>query len=111
MDWSCDLGSYSWSNVCLGVLMTTFTTEDRIIAEKNGSFTINCEGESIVSTRNLGMVGKAYKTASEAFRDADYATAIERPQSCDFSGFGAFLGALVFLAVFAYGFWLTIGRF
>jgi hypothetical protein len=57
------------------------------------------------------MVGKAYKTASEAFRDADYATAIERPQSSDLSGFGAFFGALVFLAVFAYGFWLTIGRF
>jgi hypothetical protein len=91
--------------------MTTFTTEDRIIAEKDGSFTINCEGESTVSTRNLGMVGKAYKTASEAFRDADYATAIERPHQTDFSGFGAFLGALVFLAVFAYGFWLTIGRF
>jgi hypothetical protein len=91
--------------------MTTFTTEDRIIAEKDGSFTINCEGESTVSTRNFGMVGKSYKTASEAFRDADYATAIERPQQTDFSGIGAFLGALVFLAVFAYGFWLTIGRF
>lgn len=64
-----------------------------------------------MSTRNFGMVGKAYRTSSEAFRDADYATAIERPTSSDFSGFGAFLGALAFLAVFAYGFWLTIGRF
>jgi hypothetical protein len=57
------------------------------------------------------MVGKAYKTASEAFKDADYATAIERPHQTDFSGIGAFLAALAFLAVFAYGFWLTIGRY
>ena len=91
--------------------MTTFTTEDRLIAEKDGSLTINCEGESTVSTRSKGMVGKTYKSASEAFKDADYATAIQRPESSDFSGFGAFCGALVFLAVFAYGFWLTIGRF
>ena len=106
-----NFGRSSRSNVWLGFLMTTFTTEDRIIAEKDGSFTINCEGKSTVSTRNFGMVGKAYKTASEAFKDADYATAIERPKSSDFSGFGAFLGALVFLIVFSYGFWLTIGRF
>ena len=64
-----------------------------------------------MSTRSQGMVGKSYKSASEAFKDADYANAIERPESSDFSGFGAFLGALAFLAVFAYGFWLTIGRF
>jgi hypothetical protein len=64
-----------------------------------------------MSTRNFGMVGKSYKTASEAFRDADYATAIQRPQSSDFSGFGAFCGAILFVSVFGYGFWLTIGRF
>jgi hypothetical protein len=64
-----------------------------------------------MSTRNFGMVGKTYRTASEAFRDADYATAIHRPQETDFSGIGAFLGAMLFLAVFAYGFWLTIGRY
>jgi len=29
--------------------------------------------------RNVGMVGKTYKTASEAFKDAEYATAITRP--------------------------------
>jgi len=62
-----------------------------------------------MSTRNFGMVGKAYKTASEAFKDADYATAIERPQSSDFSGFGAFCGGMLFVAVFAYGFYRTLG--
>lgn len=65
----------------------------------------------LMSTRSIGMVGKSYKSVSEAFKDADYATAIERPQSSDFSGFGAFCGAMLFVAVFAYGFWLTIGRF
>ena len=84
MGWSNYFGCNSWLYVWMGVLM---------------------------STRNFGMVGKAYKTASEAFKDADYATAIERPESSDFSGIGAFLGALLFLAVFAYGFWLTIGRY
>lgn len=64
-----------------------------------------------MSTRNFGMVGKAYRTASEAFKDADYATAIQRPESSDFSGFGAFMGGLLFVAVFAYAFWLTIGRY
>jgi hypothetical protein len=54
------------------------------------------------------MVGKTYKSASEAFKDADYATAIERPQSSDFDGFGAFCGGMLFLAIFAYCFWKTI---
>jgi hypothetical protein len=30
--------------------MTTFTTEDRIIAEKDGSFTINVNGGSVISS-------------------------------------------------------------
>ena len=34
-----------------------------------------------MSTRTFGMIGKTYRTASEAFKDADYATAITRPQS------------------------------
>ena len=55
--------------------------------------------------------GKTYRSASEAFRDADYATAIQRPVKTDYSGFGAFMGALAFLAIFAYCFWLTIGRY
>ena len=29
--------------------MTTFTTEDRILAEKNGSFTINVEGGTVTT--------------------------------------------------------------
>jgi len=62
-----------------------------------------------MSTRTVGMVGKTYKTASEAFKDADYATAIERPQSSDFSGFGAFCGGMLFVAVFAYSFYKTLG--
>jgi hypothetical protein len=61
-----------------------------------------------MSTRSKGMVGKTYKSASEAFKDADYASAIERPQQSDFSGFGAFCGGLLFVAVFAYSFWRTI---
>lgn len=34
-----------------------------------------------MSMRTFGMVGKSYKTASEAFKDAEYATAITRPTS------------------------------
>jgi hypothetical protein len=55
------------------------------------------------------MMGKTYKSASEAFKDADYATAITRPESSDFSGFGAFCTGMLFLAVFGYGFWRTLG--
>ena len=62
-----------------------------------------------MSTRNFGMVGKSYRTASEAFRDANYAEAIERPYQTDFDGFGAFLGALAFLVVFAYCFNRYVG--
>jgi len=64
-----------------------------------------------MSTRSLGMVGKTYKTASEAFKDADYATAIQRPQSSNADGFNGFIMALLFLAIFSYGFWLTINHF
>ena len=63
-----------------------------------------------MSTRNLGMVGKTYKTASEAFKDANYATAIQRPQSFNIDGFNGFIMALVFVAIFAYGFWQTISH-
>ena len=54
------------------------------------------------------MVGKTYKSTQEAFKDAEYATAIIRPTSSSLDGIGAFLGAIVFVAIFAYCFWLTI---
>ena len=67
-----------------------------IHAEKDGSFTINCnEGEVTMSTRNFGMVGKAYRTASEAFKDANYAEAIERPQKEEKHYIGAILVCLI----------------
>jgi len=69
---------------------------------------LNIEKGSKMSTRSLGMMGKTYKSASEAFKDADYATAIEMPEKSDFSGFGAFCGGMLFVAVFAYSFWRTI---
>jgi hypothetical protein len=61
-----------------------------------------------MSTRSLGMVGKSYKTASEAFKDANYATAIQRPEKANIDGFGAFLMALLFLGVFGYGFYIYL---
>ena len=55
-----------------------------IYKEKDGSLTINCnQGEITMSTRNFGMVGKAYRTASEAFKDADYANPIEMPEKSE----------------------------
>jgi len=63
-----------------------------------------------MSKFNYNM-GKTYRSASEAFRDADYATAIQRPYRSDYSGIGAFLGSVAFLVIFSYCFWLTIGRF
>lgn len=64
-----------------------------------------------MSTRNTGMVSKTYKTASEAFKDAEYATAIQRPENSPTTSFWGFIFAMVFVGVFAYGFWLTISRF
>jgi len=63
-----------------------------------------------MSKFNYGL-GKTYRSASEAFRDADYATAIQRPYQREYDGFWAFMGVLAFVAIFGYGFWLTIGRF
>jgi len=83
-----------------------------LVKEKDGSLTINVnQGEVTMSTRSFGMVGKTYKSASEAFKDASWSVAIERPQKNEYSGFWAFLGALAFLGVFTYGFWLSINRF
>jgi hypothetical protein len=57
------------------------------------------------------MVGKTFKSASEAFKDADYATAIETPTESEYSWFWGFVGALIAVAVFGYCFYLTISRF
>jgi len=56
-----------------------------MIAEKDGSFTINCkQGEATMSTRSFGMVGKTYKSASEAFKNATWSTAIQRPKKSEY---------------------------
>lgn len=71
-----------------------------IVAEKDGSFTINCkQGEATMSTRSFGMVGKSYKTASEAFKDADYATGIEMPQKAEYDHLWAVFGVIAALGL------------
>ena len=74
-----------------------------MIAEKDGSFTINCKkGEATMSTRSFGMVGKSYKTASEAFKDASWSTAIEKPHESEYSPVWSLLGVLLALGAIAY---------
>jgi len=83
-----------------------------IVQEKDGSLTINCKkGEITMSLRNIGMVGKTYKTASEAFKDADYATAIQRPTESRHEWIWSLLGTLFFIFTFGYIFWQAISRF
>lgn len=55
-----------------------------------------------MSTRSFGMVGKSYKTASEAFKDADWCIAIETPNKSEYSPFWSLLGVLLSLGVVAY---------
>jgi hypothetical protein len=64
-----------------------------------------------MSTRSVGMVGKTYKTTEEAFKEPSYYVAIERPQQNEYSVFWGLMGALAFVAVFGYCFYLTISRF
>jgi hypothetical protein len=72
----------------------------QLIKEKDGSYTINCIGGEInMSTRSFGMVGKSYKTASEAFKDADYATGIEMPQRGEYSHLWAIFGVIAGLVL------------
>ena len=47
-----------------------------------------------MSTRNYGMVGKTYNSASEAFKDATWCTAIQRPDKSEYSHIWAILGVL-----------------
>lgn len=71
-----------------------------IVKEKNGSLTINCnQGEATMSTRSFGMVGKSYKTASEAFKDASYATGIEMPDKSEYSHLWAVLWIIAALGL------------
>ena len=52
-----------------------------------------------MSTRSFGMVGKSYKSTAEAFRDAEYATALEMPKKGEYDHFWAVLGVLVALGL------------
>jgi hypothetical protein len=58
-----------------------------------------------MSTRSFGMVGKTYKTASEAFKDAEYANAIEMPEKAEYDYIWAILGLLVAIGFMA---WISI---
>ena len=71
-----------------------------MIAEKDGSYTINCKKEeATMSLRNFGMVGKAYHSVSEAFKDADYANPIEMPEKAE----NDYLG-VIFVCLLSVGF-------
>jgi hypothetical protein len=41
------------------------------------------------------MVGKSYRTTQEAFKDADYATAIEMPEKAEYDHLWVILGVLL----------------
>ena len=51
-----------------------------------------------MSLRSHGMVGKTYRTSQEAFKDANYAEAIERPQKEEKNHIGAILVCLISVA-------------
>jgi len=52
-----------------------------------------------MSTRNFGMVGKTYKSASEAFKDATWSTAIEVPNKSEYDHLWAIFWVLSALFV------------
>lgn len=54
---------------------------------------------------------KSPRTLSEAVKDAEYCSAIIYPKESEYSVFWGLLGALVAVAIFGYGFFLTISRF
>jgi len=70
-----------------------------LISEKNGSFTVNINGGEVMSTRSFGMVGKSYSSTSEAFKDADYATALEMPLRNEYSHLWVIFGVLIGLGI------------
>jgi hypothetical protein len=73
-----------------------------LISEKNGSFTVNVNGEEVMSTRSFGKVGKTYNSASEAFKDASYAYSVEPPLSNEYSSFWSVTGVLSALGFVLY---------
>ena len=74
-----------------------------LIREKNGSLTINCkQGEATMSTRSFGMVGKSYNSASEAFKDATWSTAITRPEKSEYHHIWSVLGVLSAVGLVVY---------
>jgi hypothetical protein len=76
-----------------------------LIKEKNGSYTVNVnQGEITMSTRSFGMVGKSYSSASEAFKDASYATGIEMPDQSEYSHIWAVLGVITALVLIVWVF-------
>ena len=52
-----------------------------------------------MSTRSFGMVGKSYSSASEAFKDADYAQGIEMPHKSEYSHLWAIFGVIAGLVL------------
>lgn len=58
-----------------------------------------------MSTRSFGMVGKSYKSASEAFKDATYANPLEMPLQSEYSHlwviFGVIAGLVAIVFIFS----------
>jgi hypothetical protein len=74
-----------------------------LIKEKNGSYTVNVnQGEITMSTRSFGMVGKTYNSASEAFKDATWSTAITRPEKSEYHHIWTVLGVLLAVGLTVY---------
>jgi hypothetical protein len=79
-----------------------------LIKEKNGSYTVNVNGGEVMSTRSFGQVGKSYNSASEAFKDATWSTAITRPEKSEYHHIWSVLGVLlaVGLTIYALNYFL-----
>ena len=52
-----------------------------------------------MSTRSFGMVGKSYNSASEAFKDATWSTAITRPEKSEYHHIWSVLGVLIAVSI------------
>mgnify|MGYP003332717678 CR=1 FL=1 len=56
----------------------------------------------MMSLRSHGMIGKTYRSASEAFKDADYAIAMEMPEKAEYDYVWAIFGCLVAIGITIY---------